>query len=145
MGVIRKPPSMRALTLPDLPRLISSAFICSAVAMIAWRSAAPVRPQPRSQRTAIGSLGKHRRAALGASRAMPRSVSEAADEPRRRHVESEIDRARVRRARASTRGRLAVVVAAQDGQHLVGGARLDRNRARRKRAAQSIVGDGSAT
>src|SRR5438876_5080073 len=39
LGVIRHPPSMRALTLPDLPRLIPSAFISRAVAMIAARSA----------------------------------------------------------------------------------------------------------
>src|SRR6478736_8752553 len=47
LGVTRKPVSIRALTLPALPRLMPSAFISSAVAMTASRNARESRMDAR--------------------------------------------------------------------------------------------------
>ncbi len=44
VGVIRKPAPVRALTLPDFPRLIPAAFIARAVATIARTKVALAHP-----------------------------------------------------------------------------------------------------
>src|SRR5690348_634930 len=112
LGVTRKPPSMRALTLPDLPRLMPSAFICRAVRTTASRRARVSRGgigallEQRAQGTRIG-----RDAALG---------DVAGDQPLRRDVEREVERARVRRRDADVDD-LAAFAAAANAQHLVGG------------------------
>src|SRR5690349_20790630 len=117
LGVIRKPPSMRALTLPDLPRLIPAAFIARAVAMIAVRSAGVSAGIAASVHVAQ-RIRTHRYASLG---------DVAGHEARGRHVEREIHGGRTARRNRHARG-CAPMVASDDMQHLLRCARFDRNR-----------------
>src|SRR5689334_7699941 len=95
LGVTRKPPSMRALTFPALPRLMPSAFICRAVCTTASRSV-------RVSRRAMGTLLEQRVqfARIGCDAALG-DVS--AHQPLRRDVEREVERARTGRGDADVR------------------------------------------
>src|SRR6476660_9946160 len=81
LGVIRKPPSMRALTLPDLPRLIPAAFMPSAVSTI----------RLRSSRVSAVIAGLMKRAQRGRSARDAALGDVARHEARRRDVEREVD------------------------------------------------------
>ncbi len=123
----------RALTLPALPRFMLSAFSARAVAMTCSRSAGDVEASVTSRVPAL-FVREHRREPLGAARDAALG-DESGDEPRGRHVERVVDRARAgrrqrdaRRSGRTRRGRVTV-------EHFVGVARLDRNRRRQTRAA----------
>ena len=132
----------------DVARLAAvdaARFIASAVATTASRSARSRRRRVVRSAHALRKQRARCRVAFDA-RAMPRSVMRPGDEPRRRHVERVVDRARAVRARSRRVAVCAVVVAAGDASALrrrsrasIGIAVAGRERAVERRRRQRDV------
>src|SRR6478736_5614916 len=123
LGVTRKPVSIRALTLPALPRLMPSTFISSAVAMTASRNARESRMDAR-----VFRIHRRQPVRVAGDTALRQ---QARDKTRWGHVEREIDGVRARRCQRDAR-RVTVLVTAEHRQHFVGRPRFDRYRVARR-------------
>jgi hypothetical protein len=111
----------RALMLPERPRLIPAAFM-SRLPHDSDPQFVPVRVIGPIQ-----TLGEHRGQRNTIRCCYATLGDEASDEPRRRHVERVVDRARPCRSDRD-RSRLPIAVTPGNRKHFVGTARLDRNR-----------------
>src|SRR6476646_9191689 len=111
LGVTRKPVSIRALTLPALPRLMPRAFISIAVAMTASRNA-------RESRMDTGVFGIHRGQPVRIA-GEPALRQQAGDKACRRHVEGEIHGVGAGWRKCHARS-VAIFVAAEHGQYFLG-------------------------